>query len=266
MRQIYIDTNVGLFHPCEVECVKYNQITNKYHIYFYDRSMGEFCFAELKKINGEFFVMPPSFQSEKNFFTAVGSLMLPKLDITTLPPFLKSIKYQKVSDKDIILKPYTEKFKFLINKLEYLEVESVANALVGSMYYYFIVDEMNPKIDGFEYYGRLVAKSCVPLKKNIIARHRTDKDLSSIKKTEESIPLSFPEKDNLHVNMKVEGMLVKKIMELEHNRRSELDPVVLTSVVRKMLAESDHVKAAREYQEYLKNFYDPVIEERKRNK
>lgn len=150
----------------------------------------------------------------------------------------------------------------LIKRVEYLELESYANALNdGPEYIYFIVNEMKPLLNSFEYNLTFACKSNKPLKKNIIARHKTEKSLRDFPSDGNVYGIRFPYEEKLDINLKLERTLVLKIMDLEKNRRKNMDPVLLTKIVRMMLSREDYVQAAREYQIYLRDYYDKWVKE-----
>lgn len=263
MRAIYLDSYYGHFHPCEVDSLKYNAITKKYILYYFDRTVGDYMYAYLKKINGEFFITENDYQSFENPFLAISSVVLEKLDVSVLPPFIKSIDRPILNGDEIICRSSTSAGYLFKKKLDFLEIESYEDALNGVKYYYFIVLNMTPKIDGFNYYAKFSCESSKPLKKRIIARHKLECPIYDIPHEDEVYSFDFGLEDKINVNMRVEELLVKKIMELNNGKRSDMDPVLLTKLVRMILRSKDREKAALEYHTLLSKYYDKWVEEKK---
>lgn len=260
MKQICIDTYKGVFHPCEVESFRYNSLTKTYTLNFFDRSDNEFYCAEVVKIKDEFFVKNICFRFEENPALRMFRTALPKVDVSVLPPYLKSIKHKKIKTNDIVYER-GPMHGYFIKKNEYLEIESYGNALDGKKYYYILVDDMEPNIEGFEYTGNLVATSDKPLKKRIIARHKTERDISDFPKYDDTYEMFFPLVEEVNVNLEFERMLINKIQKLQKGKRENMNPVYLTKIVRMMINSDDRLKAAQEYNKYLTKYYDAWIRE-----
>ncbi|MDE5630512.1 MAG: hypothetical protein K2G03_07015 [Bacilli bacterium] len=273
MREIYLGTKSGILHPCGVEYLKHDAIGGKYYLYFFDRTLNDFCFAEVVKQKGKLFVKEIDYRSYEGLLHALGSLFMNKEDITKLPPVIPYYETKKNNKTNLFYGRSNGSAAPLIRKVEYLELESYCNALKDDPeYYYFIVQDMKPFLvptdknpyDGaFEYYLNFVCSSSVPLKKNIIARHKTDKSLYDLPHDENIFKVVFPYNDKLKIDLKEERRLVLKIMELEKNQRKDMDPVLLTKVVRMMIQKDDYVKAALEYQIYLEQYYDKWVNDEK---
>lgn len=272
MREIYLGTKSGTLHPCEVEYLKHDAIGDKYYLYFFDRTLNDFCYAEVVKRKGKLFIKEIDYRSYEGFLHAVGSLFMNKEDITKLPPVIPYYK-NKDNNTNLFYGRTNGSAAPLIRNVEYLEVESYCNALKDEPeYYYFIVQEMHPFLvptekdpyaGAFEYYMTFACKSDKPLKKNIIARHKTEKSLYDLPHDGKTFKVVFPYKEKLGINIKAERRLVLKIMELESARRKNMDPVLLTKIVRMMMQEADYIEAAREYQMYLEQYYDKWISDEK---
>ncbi len=273
MREIYLSTKSGMLHPCEIEYLKHDAIGDKYYLYFFDRVLNEYCFAEILKRKGKYFVKEIDYRSCEGFLHAFSSLLMLKEDITDLPPVIPYYKTDKKEKTNLFYGRINGSSGTLIKRVEYLELESYCNALKDEPeYYYFIVQDMQPLLlptdkdpyaGAFDYYLTFVCKSDKPLKKNIIARHKTDKSLYDLPHDGNIFKLVFPYKEKLDINPAVERPLVLKIMELERAQRKDMDPVLLTKVVRLMMNQDDYVGAARDYQTYLEQFYDKWINDEK---
>ena len=273
MREIYLGTKSGMLHPCEVESLKHDAIGDKYYLYFFDRTLNEFCFAELVKRKGRYYTKEIDYRSYEGFIHAVGSLFMNKEDITNLPPVIPYYKNKEQNKTNLFYGRTNGSAAPLVRKVEYLEVESYCNSLKDEPeYYYFIVQDMqpflvptekNPYAGAFEYYLTFSCKSDVPLKKNIIARHKTDKSLYDLPHDGKTFKVVFPYKEKLNINTQAERRLVLKIMELEKTQRKNMDPVLLTKIVRMMMQEDDYIEAALEYQMYLEQYYDKWVNDEK---
>lgn len=263
MRAIYLDNYYGHLHPCEVDSLRYNPLTKKYILYYYDRTLGEYMYAYLKKIDDTFYITKSDYRSFENMASAFTSLVLGKIDITELPPYITLIDSPSLKGKYITRSKNSAGYIFK-EKLDFLEIESYEDALNGVKYYYFIVDEMIPKVDGFKYYANYSCVSDKPLKKNIIARHKLDIPIEDVPREYGMYLFEFGLEDNLNINMRVESLLVKKIMELNEGKRDDMDPILLTKIVRMILRSKDREKAALEYQTLLSNYYDKWVEEKEK--
>lgn len=261
MRAIYLDNYYGHLHPCEVYSLRYNPLTQKYVLYYFDRTLGEYMYAYLEKIDDKFYITKNDYRSFESTASAFTSLVLAKLDITSLPPYITMIDRPSLENKCITRSKNSVGYIFK-QKLDFLEIESYEDALNGVKYYYFIVQDMIPKVDGFKYYANYSCESDKPLKKNIIARHKLDIPIEDIPHEYGMYAFNFGLEDNLNINMRVEALLVKKIMELNEGKRDDMDPVLLTKFVRMILRCRDREKAALEYQTLLAKYYDKWIEER----
>lgn len=263
MREINLGTKSNVLHPCEVEYLKHDILRDKYYLYFFDRVLNDYCFAEV--IIGDddkYYVKEIDYRSFEGFFHALSSLAMPKMDITELPPVMPYYKKTKKNQTNLLLGKRNGSSGVIIKRVEYLELESYANALKdGPEYLYFIVNDMRPLLNSFEYNLTFACKSDEPLKKNIIARHKTDKSLADFPSDGNVYGIRFPYEEKLNVNHKLERPLVRKIMDLEKNRRKNMDPVLVTKIVRMILAREDYVQAAREYQIYLRDYYDKWVKE-----
>ena len=263
MRVIYLDNYYGHFHPCEVNSLRYNALTKKYILYYFDQTLGDYMYAYLKKIDGEFFITENDYRSFQNKTSAFSSLVLEKVDITHLPPFIRLINQPYFQGDKVICVPKTSSKYIFKQKVDFLEIESYEDALNGIKYYYFIVQDMIPNIDGFKYIAKFSCESRRPLKKNIIARHKLDCPIQDIPKYNGAFIFNFGLEDKINVNMRVEALLVKKIMELNEGKRENMDSVLLTKIVRMILRSQNREKAALEYQTLLSKYYDKWVEEKK---
>lgn len=273
MREIYLGTKSGMLHPCEVEYLKHDAIGDKYYLYFFDRTLNDFCYAEVLKRKKRFYVKEIDYRAYEGFLRSIGSLFMQKEDITKLPPVMPYYNMDKKDEVNLFYGQSTGNEGSIIKRVEYLEVESYCNALAdGPEYYYFIVNDMKPFLiptdkdpyaGAFEYDLTFTCKSSIPLKKNIIARHKTDKSLYDLPHEGTIFKLTFPYKEKLAINPNVERPLVLKIMELEQSKRQDMDPILLTKVVRMMVDRDDYVNAALEYQKYLEEYYDKWINDEK---
>lgn len=262
MREINLGTKSGMLHPCEIEYLKYDRLRDKYYLYFFDRVFNDFCYAEVLINNGKYYVKEIDYRSYEGLVHALSSLAMPKMDITKLPPVMPYFKKTKKNENNVFYGDGNGNHQTLIKRVEYLEVESYANALNDEPeYLYFIVDEMIPYLDFFEYHLTYSCKSSKPLKKNIIARHKIDKSLVDLPHEGNKYLITFPHEEKLNINTELERTLILKIMELERVRRNNMNPVLLTKIVRMMLAQDDYVQAAREYQIYLRDYYDKWIKD-----
>ena len=262
MRAIYLDNCYGHFHPCDVVSLKYNALTKKYILYYYDQTLGEHMYAYLKKVDGEFFITDYDFRSFESVSSAFTSPLLGKADITQLPPFIKSINRPYFQGNEVVCQSKTTS-GYLKKKIDFIEIESYEDALNGVKYYYFIVQDMIPRVDGFKYLAKFSCESSKRLKKNIIAKHKLECPIQDIPQEDGVYTFDFGLEDKINVNMEVEALLVKKIMELNKGKRDNMDPVLLTKVVRMILRSQDRKKAALEYQQLLSKYYDKWVEEKK---
>lgn len=263
MKQIYIDTYKGTFHPCDILSFKHNRITDIFSIYFYDRANGIYSYANLEKINKEFFIKDIHDLSDKNAFSRLISSMQHNADISLLPPFLKSVNHRTITNKDVYVETKAMHAFKVIQRLEFLELKSYCDAIEGPIYYYFIIKDMEPNINGFYYKLKLSKISHKSLKKNIIARHTTTKSLNDLLSTDLYYYYTYDKTEKIDIDLDSERVLINKIIELNRGRRKNLDTELLTKVVRIILSEEDRIKAAREYQVYLSTYYDKWVEERK---
>ncbi len=262
MREINLGTSSRGLHPCEVEYLKHDILRDKYYLYFFDCVLNDYCFAEILIEDGKYYVKEIDYRSFESFAHALGSLTMPKMDITKLPPMVPYYIKNKENSTNICVCEKRGCTLPIIKRVEFLEVQSYANALKdGPEYLYFIVDDMKPYFRFFEYDLTFSCKSNKPLKKNIIARHKTDKCLADFSHDGKNYSITFPYEDRLNIHPKLEKPLVLKIMKLEKQRRKNMNPVLLTKIVRMILAREDYVQAAREYQIYLSYFYDRWMQE-----
>lgn len=262
MRAIYLDNYYGHLHPCEVDSLKYNPITKKYILYYFDRTLGDYMYAYLENVDGAFYIIENDYRSFESTSSAFLSLALEKIDITHLPPYITMIDKPSLEGKTISKNKGYVGYIFK-QKIDFLEIESYEDALNGVKYYYFMVQDMFPKSDGFKYLANYSCVSNKPLKKNIIARHKLSVPIDDIPHEEGMYSFRFGLEDNLNINMEVEALLVKKIMELNEGKRDNMDPVLLTKIVRMILHSKDREKAALEYQTLLSKYYDKWVEERR---
>lgn len=279
MRQIYIDQLAGHFHPCEVIKFKYSRLKKQYFLYYFDRALNDYCVAEVYPQDDTLVVGLVSYLSESTFFEAISSLLYEDLDITTLPAYIREKDHKRIFKNDVVEKPKVGTSLARARKLEYLEVTSYGNSLEGPKYYYFILDEMEPRVEkrvdsmgqeqlvtGFYYLGRLAEVSSKPLKKNIIARQESLSDIRDFNKLDGRYYMNFDDVQNINVNQKAEAIIIRKIMELNQGRRSNMDPVLLTKVVRIILSQRDRNRAVMEYEKYLQAYYDKWVLEKEKLK
>ncbi len=262
MRVIYLDNYYGHFHPCEVDSLKYNPLTKKYSLYYFDRTLGDYMYAHLKKINDEFVITDYDYSNLEDASSALNSLISTKADVASLPPFVKLINHQNMPSDFTVCKSNLEPTYIFKKRLDYLEIESYEDALNGIKYYYFIVDEMIPSMDGFKYLARYVCDSKKPLKKNVIARHKLETPILDIPQEDGIYSFEFGLEDKIYADLDKEKLLVEKIIELNKGRRKEMDSVLLTKIVRMIIRSQDRHKAALEYQMYLSQFYDKWLKEK----
>lgn len=263
MRAIYLDNYYGHFHPCEVDSLRYNALTKKYILYYFDRTLGDYMYAHLKKIDGKFYITENDYRSFEGTASAFTSLVLEKLDVTQLPPYITMINRPTLKGDEAFCRSKTSAGYIFKEKLDFLEIESYEDALNGVKYYYFLISDMIPKVDGFKYLANYSCESNKPLKKNIIARHKLAIPIEDIPHEYGMYSFHFGLEDNLNVNMRVEELLVKKIMELNEGKRKDMDPVLLTKLVRMILRSKDREKAALEYQTLLSKYYDRWVMEKR---
>lgn len=261
MRAIYLDSHYGHLHPCEVDSLKFNPLTNKYVLYYFDRTLGDYMYAYLKKVDDRFYIVKNDYSSEENPALAFASLALQKLDITHLPPYITMIDKPSIENKTISKNKGYIGYVFK-QKIDFLEIESYEDALNGVKYYYFIIQEMLPRINGFKYLAYYSCVSNKPLKKNIIARHKLSRPIEDVPHEYGMYSFEFGLEDNLNINMKIEALLAKRIMELNKGKRENMDPVLLTKIVRMILHSKDRDRAALEYETLLSKYYDKWLEER----
>lgn len=261
MREINLGTDSGVLHPCEIEYLKHDVLRDRYYLYFFDRVLNDYCFAEVFVADDDkIYVKDIEYRSFEGFFHALSSLAMPKMDITDLPPTIPYYIITEENEKNVFLGRRRGSSGQLIKRVEFLEVESYANALSDEPeYLYFIINDMKPYLYSFEYNVTYSCRSDEPLKKHIIARHKTAKCLEDLPHEGNTFTLRFQDGEKLNINPKMERPLVLKIMELEKDKRKNMDPVLLTKIVRMMLAREDYIEAAREYQIYLRDYYDKWI-------
>lgn len=262
MKLIYMSTRNGYMHPCEIESFKYNRLTDKYTVYYYDRSRCDYCIAHLKMIDGEYYVIDNDSRAYMNLPKALFDMSLENCDISLLPPYIRFINDKNKNITSKFVEPKPNHGYILKKKIDYLEIKSYEDALNGVKYYYFIVDDMEPTLDGFRYVCDYSLESKVPLKKTIIGRHEISIPLNDVDKIYGKYCFEFKYDEHLDIDMSKEKILVKKIMELNKGKRDDMDPVLLTKIVRMILASDDQLKAAREYKLYLHKYYDKWVEEK----
>lgn len=263
MKEIIIGTKEGTLHPCEVEHLKKDIIGGKYYLYFFDRVLNDYCYVELVKRHGRFYAKNMDYRSCEGLAHALGILAMPKEDIADLPPLIPFYKRSKQKTNELLTRTKGGGGS-IVKRVEFLELQSYCNALRDEpIYYYFIVNDMSATLHSFKYNLTFTCKSEVPLKKNIIARHKTTKVLDDFEHEGLIFGMEFFDDETLDIDHNVEKALVRKIMELESDRRKDLNPILLTKIVRMILAQDDYVEAAREYQGYLEEYYDKWIREEK---
>lgn len=263
MKEILIDTYQGTFHPCQIEWVRKDPLRkNRYIMFFFDRVYNDYFYANLVKQKGEFFVEDLDYSFTKHSLVALGEHVFKKVDLSELPPYMKSVEHKKLTNNDVIVYGYNNSFQ-LIKKTDFLELESYANCLTGPEYLYFKILDSTPNMNGFSYVLEFSEKSSNPLKKRVIAKHKTTKALSDIFCDNGIYTYTYDNRDSFNVNLRDERILVQKLIEINRGKRKNLDPELLTKMVRIMLAEEDRMKAAREYQMYLNTFYGKWEKEKK---
>ena len=266
---IYIDDDKS-YHKCEVSSIKKDLLSNEYYIYFFDSIYNSYYVSSLEFINGSFYISDIQKEmGELNFLDTLIKSTHKKQDITHLQPVINSVKHKdKIlpSIKDLELHNYYENkdvSAFSIKRIDYLELISYADA-TKTKYLYFIIDDMNVNELGYEYSLRFVCESDTPLKKNIVAKHRTDKSLSDIYRVDGEYYMSFELKDILNINLELENKFVKALYN-HFKPKYKLDTEVLTKIVRIMLSKKDYVEAARSYNYYLNTYYVPYLKNKKEN-
>ena len=265
MRQIGIAFYENSFHPCEVCSLKYNKITDIYHLYYYDRVMADYYMATLEKRGNNYFLLDFELQSDSSIWQVLASYIYEECDITNLPALLK--REDEKMKNVFISRPEVPSSLEDVKVLEYLEIISYENALNYPTFYYFIIQKMDVHKDYFDYEAKIVEKSNKRLKKNIIARHKLLNPITDYPNDGLIYKLRLRDKDIADPNLETEAILVKKIIELNRGRRSDMDPILLTKIVRMILSQEDYLKAAREYEYFMNKYYDKWIAEKtQRNK
>lgn len=261
MKLIYINSFQESYHPCEVLSFKYNAVTKKYVIYFFDCTMNDYFYAYLINKNGSFLVDKIDYINEEGLPKMLLNGLLNKVDVSILPPYIPFVHRKNLYGNEI-LADYNYEY-ILKKKIDFLEIESYEDALNYPKYHYFIIEDMEPSFEGFKYVTKFVTTSNKPLKKRIIARHKMELPISDFKQEDGSYLFQFGLVDNIREDTEQIGKLVTKIIELNKGKRENMDSTLLTKMVRLMLESSDRRQAFREYQNYLHLYYDKWILENK---
>lgn len=261
MREINIDELGGFYYPCEVRDFRFNPISRKYVLFYFNKASQEFYMTNVVAKNGQVMCEFPEVISDVSSLKLLGFPFFNEADMAILPEYLPNVD---TLGKKEYFKGIEEVFTL---DDDYLKVISYADALKEPVVGYYRIISMVLDEETINYELKYVG-NILPKKGHVYKTHKTELALNDIRAFDEVINVKFPyNTDNVGKNMVMEKVLVEKLISLNNGKRSVMDSVLLTRIVRIMLAQEDVVSAVRDYESYLNLYYDPwILKKYRRNR